>query len=101
MYNPEETQRLLQAVEWHQRLPSGDYINLLIAQLKAAEEAIAEAAGEVRDSVEEAAKAKRDLQTEEKQHKATRERLKALEKNGTAPAAVKPKKVKNAAIDAV
>lgn len=77
-YDPQKTQTLIQASAAHRRMPNAEFVELLVNQLKAADEHMAVLSAESRNARTDLSQAKRDLLSEENLHRETMAELTRL-----------------------
>lgn len=77
-YDQHKTHTLIQAAAAHKRMPNGEFVELLVEQLKSSEEHIALLTKESRDARADLSQTRRELQIEENLHRETRNELSSL-----------------------
>lgn len=77
-YDTQRTQTLIQASAAHRRMPNAEFIELLVAQLKEADEHMSVLSSESRNARTDLSQAKRDLLAEENLHRETMAELAKL-----------------------
>lgn len=77
-YDPQKTQTLIQASGAHRRMPNAEFVELLVNQLKAADEHMSLLSAESRNARTDLSQAKRDLLAEESLHRETMAELARL-----------------------
>lgn len=77
-YDTQRTQTLIQASAAHRRMPNAEFIELLVAQLKEADEHMSVLSSESRNARTDLSQVRRDLMAEESLHRETMAELAKL-----------------------